>query len=609
MRGMTSIWLLEFGFAVLVALLGAVGGWWLRGRFPQTATLELPTDRKQLAEQTLQSLHAAAETVRSCVQQHIECIQTIRTELKESSATEPAVISSAAASILTANGLVRHQFDDIQRVLDSKQEEISDSLAYPDGLLFTFASLDRQKHVYRQVLSSLEMLAADLASEVKGHEQQLQNISDGLEDESQRTSLGVTSAITQILDATEQIQQKVEVTEKRIEKQAETVHMQAILTHTDLLTSLPNRRAIEAELQRAVADLQHRGTCCTVVFVDFDKFAEVNAQYGHQGGDVILRQAAGLVKDLIRGKDLVARFGGDTLAVLLHQTTLHDSLSTAERVRSTIESGKFSHGSRPLRVTVSLGIAQLQREETLEGVLHRTEEALQAAQQAGGNICFRHDGRDCHPVSSAFQNVRDQSNRQSLTLASWWNETLPEEGTQGNGGLPSHPLQGPLLSGRSLFASNLSRRLSEWKRGGMAVSVVVLQVDRMEVLVTRFGAHGQGFLRQVLGRLLEAATRDMDERCEFEDGLFAILLPASDEASAFAVAERLRSQVRQCKVRLGDDLWDLTASIGVAHCTTASRVMDLMLSAEAAMKHACQQGGDAVYIGQAVAEEAANTVS
>ena len=69
------------------------------------------------------------------------------------------------------------------------------------------------------------------------------------------------------------------------------------------------------------------------------------------------------------------------------------------------------------------------------------------------------------------------------------------------------------------------------------------------------------------------------------------------------MADRLRSQVRQCKVRMGNDLWDLTASIGLAHCTVASRVMDIMLSAEAAMNEAAQHGGDAVRIGQPVQEE------
>jgi GGDEF domain-containing protein len=85
--------------------------------------------------------------------------------------------------------------------------------------------------------------------------------------------------------------------------------------------------------------------------------------------------------------------------------------------------------------------------------------------------------------------------------------------------------------------------------------------------------------------------------------VFAIWRPGTDEANALAVAERLGSQVRQCKVRIGAGLWDLTASIGVVHSTIAFRVMDLMLSAEAAMKQAADQGGDVVCVGEPVGEE------
>ena len=57
-------------------------------------------ERKHVAEQALQGLHAAAETVRSCVEQHIECIRQVESELRDTSATEPAIISNAAESII-----------------------------------------------------------------------------------------------------------------------------------------------------------------------------------------------------------------------------------------------------------------------------------------------------------------------------------------------------------------------------------------------------------------------------------------------------------------------------------------------------------------------------
>jgi diguanylate cyclase (GGDEF)-like protein len=600
---MSSLWLTEFCFLMFVASLGIVGGYWLRGHVPQRAAPQPTNDRQQFAEHALQSLHAAAETVRLCVQQHIDCIQTIKSELHESSATEPAIINSAATSIIEANGLVRHQFDDIQRTLDSKKSEISDCLDQTEGLLFTFASLDRQRHLYRQVLSSLEILAAELATDMEGHGRRLERITAGLESDGQCSVAGIDGAVNQIVKATGELQRKVDLTEKRIEQQAESVEMQAVLSHTDLLTSLPNRRAFEAELERTGGPGKGR-SISTVVFVDLDRFAQVNTEYGHQGGDVILRQVASLIKPLVRGKDLVARFAGDTFALILRETTVHDALPVAERVRRLLETSEFSHGNHPLHITASLGIAQLRPDEPLGVVIEQASQALCAAKKAGGNLCFRHDGKECHPVSAAFQRNEEHLRDQSLTLASIWRETMENDSSFGTGRPETtHVEQRPVLSGRSLFAANLNRRLAEWKRGGPAVSVAVVRVDQMDELVARFGAKGQNFLRQVLGRLLEAATRDMDERCEFEDGLFALLLPGTDEANAAAVADRLRSQVRQCKVRMGDDLWDLTSSIGLAHCTVASRVMDIMLSAEAAMNEAIKQGGDAIRLAEVVPEE------
>jgi diguanylate cyclase (GGDEF)-like protein len=237
--------------------------------------------------------------------------------------------------------------------------------------------------------------------------------------------------------------------------------------------------------------------------------------------------------------------------------------------------------------------------------VERPMAALEAAQHGGGNICYRHDGQAAFPVSSVFQTKEAAASEETLSLASLWKDSTVTENKTAEPA-PSVPAgeENVTLTGRSLFASNLNRRLSEWKRGGSAVSVAVVQVDQMEELINRFGERGQSFLRQVMGRLLEAATREMDERCEFEDGLFALILPGTDESNAHAVAERLLSQVRQCKVRMGSDLWDLTASIGLAHCTVANRVMDIMLSAEAAMRNIARQGGDAVGIGQHVQEEA-----
>jgi diguanylate cyclase (GGDEF)-like protein len=133
------------------------------------------------------------------------------------------------------------------------------------------------------------------------------------------------------------------------------------------------------------------------------------------------------------------------------------------------------------------------------------------------------------------------------------------------------------------------------------VSVFLLRVDQSQQLTARFGASAETFLHQVLSRMLEAVTRDMDERCEFQEGIFAILLPGVDEANALAVAERLQSQVRQCKVRMGDGLWNITASVGLAHPSAGYGVVDVIRSAESAMKRSAERGGDMITVGEPVA--------
>jgi diguanylate cyclase len=604
---MSSFALIQFGPPVLAALAGGGAGWWLRGRARDKSAKAPVLPQKKVASQVLQNLQAAAETVRSCVEQHADCIRAIKSELDESSSTEPIIITKLAESIVESTDLVQHQCNDIRQTIYSKRQEIRDCLASSDRLLFTFASLDRQEQAYRQVLSSLEVLAAELNTEIKGHGQRLQKISGSLTGTAENTSEEIANALSQILDATADVERRVAKTEQRIVAQAQNVEMQAILTHADLLTSLPNRRALVAELQR-VSGHTGQSPKATLIFIDLDSFSVVNSEYGHHGGDMILRQAATEIKKLARGRDMVARFRGDTFALLLDQTTLHDALPLAERVRKQLQDTHFTQGNNPLRLTASIGIAQLRPEEMLAAMTDRVEQALLAAQQAGGNVCYRHDGENCVPVSSAFQAKSGQASGESLSLAAYWRDSATEAAESPRGDVGRADESEAELSGRSLFAANLGRRLAEWKRGGASVSVAVLRVDQMDTLVGRFGDQGQAFLRQVMGRLLEATTRDMDERCEFEDGLFAFLLPSSDESNALAIAERICAQVRQCKVRMGRDLWDLTASIGVAHCTVAVRVMDIMMSAEAALHAAAEKGGDAVCVGQAVQETASAAI-
>jgi diguanylate cyclase (GGDEF)-like protein len=125
-----------------------------------------------------------------------------------------------------------------------------------------------------------------------------------------------------------------------------------------------------------------------------------------------------------------------------------------------------------------------------------------------------------------------------------------------------------------------------------------LRIDQTDELQDRIGNSATKFLHGVMERLLEASTREMDERCEFGNGVYAILLPGLDETNAAAVAVRLQSQIRECRVRIGDALWGITASIGVAPASVGTTVIDVVQSAERAYRRASESGGDTIVVGE-----------
>ena len=347
---MSSFVLIQVGAPVLAALAGGAAGWWLRGR-PTAKCAKQPRSSAKASRRPSAAKSSGGGRNSSVVRRTTRRLHSrIKSELDEATSTEPIIITKLADSIVESTDLVQHQCNDIRKSIHTKRQEIRNCLANSDRLLFTFASLDRQEQAYRQVLSSLEVLAAELSSEIKGHGQATANELAAVSKDPRKTpSAGVAGAVTQILDATADVEQRVAKTEQRIAAQAENVEMQAILTHADLLTSLPNRRALVAELAASRFEASQTPKA-TLIFIDLDSFSLVNSEYGHQGGDMILRQAAAEIKKLARGRDMVARFRGDTFALLLNQTTLaRCTAASPRRVRKQLQDTQFTQGTNPLR--------------------------------------------------------------------------------------------------------------------------------------------------------------------------------------------------------------------------------------------------------------------
>lgn len=156
----------------------------------------------------------------------------------------------------------------------------------------------------------------------------------------------------------------------------------------DPLTGLANRRAFDERLAESLDDsLQQLKKIC-LLMVDIDHFKQINDKHGHQIGDKILRYVASVLKKNFKGKDLVARFGGDEFAVIVENAPIAGVQSIAETIRKQVSEGtlKRTDTGEPLgKVTISIGYDCLKPDDKPGAVLKRADKALYSAKQNGRN--------------------------------------------------------------------------------------------------------------------------------------------------------------------------------------------------------------------------------
>jgi diguanylate cyclase (GGDEF)-like protein len=169
----------------------------------------------------------------------------------------------------------------------------------------------------------------------------------------------------------------------------ETVERQAV---TDELTGLFNRRRFQEAMATEVERSKRFGQPVGLVLLDLDDFKAVNDTYGHQQGDLVLREVARVLRETSREIDEPARYGGEELAVVLPGTDLEGAYNLAERVRAGIEELALPllDGDGVLRVTASFGVATLPGSaDDMRELVAAADEALYRAKRAGKNRTVR----------------------------------------------------------------------------------------------------------------------------------------------------------------------------------------------------------------------------
>ena len=160
----------------------------------------------------------------------------------------------------------------------------------------------------------------------------------------------------------------------------------------DSLTELANRRAFDLKIAQEVQVAQKNGSELSLLLFDLDRFKSINDTYGHQAGDAVLRQTAHVMQQkvvaTIRGGDrvLVARFGGEEMAVLLLGVSTDDAVRIAEVLRTAIDDEPFRFQDQQLSVTVSAGTATFPcHADSVEQLIAAADDALYRAKETGRN--------------------------------------------------------------------------------------------------------------------------------------------------------------------------------------------------------------------------------
>lgn len=202
--------------------------------------------------------------------------------------------------------------------------------------------------------------------------------------------LGVNDYLVRPIDRNELLARaRTQVRRKRYaDRLRETVHATIELAIVDSLTGLHNRRYLDSHFGALVDEAQNRGRPLSVLVLDIDKFKSVNDTYGHDAGDDVLREFAQRVRKSLRSPDLVARYGGEELVVVMPNTPLETARAAAERIRARVGQEPFAihKGSSSIPVTVSIGIASLDRlDDTPDSLVKRADQALYRAKEEGRN--------------------------------------------------------------------------------------------------------------------------------------------------------------------------------------------------------------------------------
>ena len=159
------------------------------------------------------------------------------------------------------------------------------------------------------------------------------------------------------------------------------------LATTDGLTELYNHRYFQDQMRMQIANCQRYNTEFSMIIIDIDHFKSFNDTYGHQAGDAVLKQVAQTLKNNSRATDIVCRYGGEEMSIILTNTDKEEAMKKAERVCSAVAERVFKlSATQTVHVTISVGVSTFPEDgETPQQIIEIADQGLYYAKEHGRN--------------------------------------------------------------------------------------------------------------------------------------------------------------------------------------------------------------------------------
>ncbi len=290
------------------------------------------------------------------------------------------------------NDLLRDVIDTMVGVGDSFSEEAN-------AMLYQRFFSERDENAFNNLRESLRQIFVELFSDVAGLSENTERyeavLSSSVEKLSTETSAAnIKKVVEEIVVETKEMGKTGKAAHNRLKeateeldalkKEFEQVKSESLV---DFLTGVANRKALDGILAESILKASKEEPL-SFLLIDIDHFKKFNDEHGHAVGDIVLKFVAKSIRNMVKGKDFVARFGGEEFAVILPATPLAGSLTVAENIRAYFAEKKLKRADSSAslgKVTVSLGVAQYKPKETVDNLFVRTDRALYYAKENGRN--------------------------------------------------------------------------------------------------------------------------------------------------------------------------------------------------------------------------------